>query len=59
MESPSKLCELKALDKGLSKKCRSRKIDSMFSDNGTKMLSHDLYLPKAQGKWMHDWRNKG
>ena len=36
MESPGKLCEVKALDKGLPKKCRSRKIDSMCSDNGTK-----------------------
>jgi hypothetical protein len=50
MELPGKLCEVKALDKGLPKKFHSKKIDSMFPRNSAKMLSHNLYLPKAQGK---------
>jgi hypothetical protein len=50
MESLGKLSEVKALDNGLPKKCRSRKIDSVFLGNGTKMLSRNLYLPKAKDK---------
>jgi hypothetical protein len=57
VESPGKRCEVKDLDKGLSKKCHLRKIDLIFPNNGAKMLSHNLYLPKAQGKWIQNWRN--
>jgi hypothetical protein len=23
------------------------------------LLSHDLYFPRAQGKWKQDWHNNG
>jgi hypothetical protein len=47
VELPGKFCEVKALDKGLSKKCHSRKIDLMFPNNCAKMLSLNLYFPKS------------
>jgi hypothetical protein len=51
MELPGKLCEVNTLDKGLQKKCRSRKIESIIPDNDTKMLSHNFTFPntKASG----------
>jgi hypothetical protein len=50
VESPGKLCEEKALRERLTEKVSLRNIDSVFPDNDAKMLSHNLYLPKAQGK---------
>jgi hypothetical protein len=50
VESPGKLCKMKALRERLTEKVSLRNIDSVFPDNGAKMLSHNLYLPKAQGK---------
>jgi hypothetical protein len=58
VELLGKLSEVKALDKGLPKKCRSRKIDSMIPNNGAKMLSRNLYFPKAKGRWILNWCNK-
>jgi hypothetical protein len=49
VESPGKLCEMKALDKGLPKKCRSRKIDSMFPVKDV-MLFDKLGLEKVLGR---------
>jgi hypothetical protein len=57
VESPGKLCEVKALDKGLPKKCVLRNIDSVFPDNGAKMLSHNLYFPKIPRQVDTNWRN--
>jgi hypothetical protein len=38
VESPGKLCEMKALNKVLPKKFRSRKIDSVFPNNDAKIF---------------------
>jgi hypothetical protein len=49
VESPGKLCEVKAFEERLTEKVSSlRRIDSVFPDNGAKMLSRNLYLPKSQ-----------
>jgi hypothetical protein len=58
VESPGKLCKIKALRERLTEKVSLRNIDSVFPDNDAKMLSHNLYFPKAQGKWMQDWHNR-
>jgi hypothetical protein len=54
VESLGKLCKMKALRERLIEKVSLRNIDSMFPGNDAKMLSHNLYLPKAQDKWMQD-----
>jgi hypothetical protein len=59
VELPGKLCEKKALDKGLPKKCRSRKIDSMFPDNGAKNVITQSVLAQSPRQVKQDWRNKG
>jgi hypothetical protein len=51
MESPGKIRKIKALRERITKKVSLRNIDLVFPDNDTKMLSHNLYFPKAQGKW--------
>jgi hypothetical protein len=49
VESPGKLCKIKAFEERLTEKVSSlRRIDSVFPDNDAKMLSHNLYLPKSQ-----------
>jgi hypothetical protein len=47
VESPGKLHKIKALRERLTEKVSLRNIDSVFPDNGAKMLSHNLYLPKS------------
>jgi hypothetical protein len=49
VESPGKLVRKVLEDKGLPKKCRLRNIDSVFPDNGAKMLSHNLYFDRRKG----------
>jgi hypothetical protein len=45
VESPGKLCKIRTLEERLTEKVSSlRRIDSVFPDNGAKMLSHSLYL---------------
>jgi hypothetical protein len=46
-ESQGKLCEMKALDKGLPKKCRSRKIDLIFLGNGAKNVIAQYILAQS------------
>jgi hypothetical protein len=63
-ESPSvdflgNLREVKALGKGLPKKCRLRKIESMFPDNGDENVISQYVLAQIPRKVMQDWRNKG
>ena len=48
MESPGKLVRERSLRQGLPKDLSLRKIDSVFPDNGAKMLSLSLYL-RLQG----------
>jgi hypothetical protein len=51
VESPGKLCKIKAFEeKDYRKSVVLRNIDSVFPDDDVKMLSHNLYLPKAQCK---------
>jgi hypothetical protein len=59
VESLGNLCEVKALDKDLPKKCRSRKIDSMFPGNGTKNVIAQSVLAQSPRQVRQDWRNKG
>jgi hypothetical protein len=44
VESPSKLCKIKALKVKITKKVSLRNIDSVFPGSGAKMLSCNLYL---------------
>jgi hypothetical protein len=48
VELPGKLCKIKALKVKLTEKVSLRNIDSMFPDNGAKMLSRNLYLSKRE-----------
>jgi hypothetical protein len=58
VELSGKLCKIKDFEeKTYRKSVVLRNIDSVFPDNCAKMLSHNLYLPKAQGKWIKNWRN--
>jgi hypothetical protein len=50
VESLGKLCEMKALDKGLPKKCHSRKIDSVFPGNGAKNVIAQSVLAQSPRK---------
>jgi hypothetical protein len=51
VESPGKLCKINDFGKKAYRKVSSfRKIDLVFPDNDAKMLSRNLYLPKAKGK---------
>jgi hypothetical protein len=59
VELPGKLCEVKALDKGLPKKCRSRKIDLMFPDSGAKNVIAQYVLAQIPRQVRQAWRNKG
>jgi hypothetical protein len=47
VESPCNLYEMKASDKILPKKCHSRKIDSMFPDNGAKIFIAQSILSQS------------
>jgi hypothetical protein len=47
VEFLGKIFEMKALDKGLPKKCRFRKIDSMFPDNNTKNVITQSILAQS------------
>jgi hypothetical protein len=48
MESPGKLCKIKDFgEKAYRKSVVLRNIDSMFPDNGDKMLLRNLYLTKS------------
>jgi hypothetical protein len=44
VESPGKLVRERSLRQGLPKDLSLRKIDSVFPDNGAKMLSRNLYF---------------
>jgi hypothetical protein len=49
VESPGKLCKVRAFEERLTEKVSSlRRIYSVFPDNNAKMLSHNLYFPKSQ-----------
>jgi hypothetical protein len=48
VDSPSKLCKMKALDKVLPKKRHSRKIDSMFPDNDAKNVITQFVLSQRK-----------
>ena len=50
MESPGKLVRERSWRQGLPKDLSLRKIDSVFPDNGAKMLSHNLYFDRRKGK---------
>jgi hypothetical protein len=47
MESPGKLCEVKDLGKRLTEKRHTRKIDSMFLDNGAKNVIAQSILSQS------------
>jgi hypothetical protein len=49
MESPGKLCKIKASEGRLTEKVSSlTRIDSVFPGNGAKMLSRNLYLSQRK-----------
>jgi hypothetical protein len=59
VESPGKIYEVKDLDKGLLKKCRSRKIDSIFPGNGTKNVIAQYVLAQIPRQVKQVLCNKG
>jgi hypothetical protein len=47
VESPGKLCEVKALSKRLTEKVSLRNIDSVFPDNGAKNVIAQSVLSQS------------
>jgi hypothetical protein len=45
VESPCNICKIKDFEERITVSYL-RRVDSVFPDNGAKILSHNLYLPK-------------